>query len=503
MNTSKTCSSQRLRLIRLFIIVAFLCFLSALVAYGYLGTFTRYYRDDFSYGAVPQSLSGFWEYQEKWYTTWSGRFSFTFLIGLTSLVGPGIVPVLPSVHLAVWLLALSWIGGQTGRLFGMHRPLPLALLLSSAILFATLKTTPDMFESLYWQVGSLTYTLPLVLLTIFIGIVVLSYRPPAGVAQRPPYLLMLAGLLLTWVAGGLSETFVTLQITLIVLAILFSYGVAARAIWQRRVLPVLLAGLAGSLLALLLIALAPGNAVRQEFFTPAPNMVTLAKWTLYHALSFVYSIPRQGRLVLPVLMVIALLAAWLVHPPDDPPERVQDLRRYLTSKLQWVVLCAIAGYVLVMSALLPSLFSRSKPPPERALIIPYFVCLCLIACGSYLLGLFLRQLAPTFQFKRIFVFLAPLVVSGLLLVGPLRTAWHTFGKVPQAHAFVQAQEQREQRIRDAVAQGRAEIEIPYLGRNEALGCDDAVSITADWTVSAMSKYYGITIRLEEPAEQTE
>src|SRR5690606_24235274 len=68
----------------------------ALGAHGYLGWFTRYLGDDFCTAGILVA-NGLLESQIHWYTIWSGRFSFTFLVNLAEMVGPGIVPVLPIV----------------------------------------------------------------------------------------------------------------------------------------------------------------------------------------------------------------------------------------------------------------------------------------------------------------------------------------------------------------------------------------------------------------------
>src|SRR5215213_6598871 len=70
--------------------------LATLVLYAYLGTFTRYMADDYSTASVLNK-EGFWGAQVYWWQTWSGRYSFTFVISFIELFGLGIVPILPTL----------------------------------------------------------------------------------------------------------------------------------------------------------------------------------------------------------------------------------------------------------------------------------------------------------------------------------------------------------------------------------------------------------------------
>ena len=61
-----------------------------LAAWACLGFFTRYLADDYSTSSVLLK-KGFWQMQTVWYSTWSGRYSFTFLVSLVELAGVRLV----------------------------------------------------------------------------------------------------------------------------------------------------------------------------------------------------------------------------------------------------------------------------------------------------------------------------------------------------------------------------------------------------------------------------
>src|SRR5512132_1681351 len=82
--------------------------LATLVVYAYLGTFTRYMADDYSTASVLQD-EGFWGAQTYWWQNWSGRYSFTFVISFVELFGVGIVPILPTLIILLWLFSITWL----------------------------------------------------------------------------------------------------------------------------------------------------------------------------------------------------------------------------------------------------------------------------------------------------------------------------------------------------------------------------------------------------------
>ena len=142
-----------------------------LLVYGYLGLFSRYAADDYcTAGQLVQN--GLLGMQAELYRGWSGRFSFTFFVGLAELIGSSAVMVLPMLALVAWVAASMWLVVRLPAVVGGWPPLLAAALLSLAVVYATLSSTPDLGQSLLWQTGVLTYVAPLILMTALAGLVV-------------------------------------------------------------------------------------------------------------------------------------------------------------------------------------------------------------------------------------------------------------------------------------------------------------------------------------------
>ena len=175
-----------------------------LAVYASVGAFSRYTADDFCWAGTLR-VEGFFNGQVSYYMNYSPRYAFTFLVNVVEAIGPAIVPALPAAAIVGWLAVLTW----TFRQFGIARLR--GFLLAETAVFAALQTAPDLPQSLYWQTGMLTYVLPLVLATFLIGWI--------RRADRRWWALGVSALV-TFVGGGLSETYLIPQNVALTLALL-------------------------------------------------------------------------------------------------------------------------------------------------------------------------------------------------------------------------------------------------------------------------------------------
>ena len=167
------------------------------------------------------------------------------------------MPALPAAAIVVWLVTLTWTFVQFKIRLGRLSTTTSAFLLAEATALASLQTAPDMAQSLYWQTGMLTYLLPLVLATFLLGWI----RRAIDQQRLHAWALGMSGLV-TFVAGGLSETYLIPQNVALTLALLACVVVAPRSPMRRVAAAHLAAALAGGVLALLAILVAPSTASR-------------------------------------------------------------------------------------------------------------------------------------------------------------------------------------------------------------------------------------------------
>jgi hypothetical protein len=223
--------------------------IAPLIAHSYFGLFSRYLADDFCTSAQYKS-QGFITSMQFWRLTWSGRYSFYFLMNVSHFIGEWITPYLTGIAIAIWLLALYILFRQLAQIIHIPNSFLPTLLLASIVLFSTLDGAPDIYQSLYWQTGLVTYVVPLLILTSY-GAWTLN-----RIAKETPIsrveIAVSAGI--TFVAGGFSETYVTLQI-IIVLTFLVAVYLFIRGESRRSGLLFLGSGLFGGIAALILVTL--------------------------------------------------------------------------------------------------------------------------------------------------------------------------------------------------------------------------------------------------------
>src|SRR2546428_9277757 len=204
-----------------------------LATYAWRGVYARYIADDYCTAAILASR-GLWSSQEYWYEAWSGRYAYTFAIGIAEQFGPRAVMILPLLAISAWT-AIAVRSAQWAA--------------ALAIVYATIDGAPDIFRSLIWQTGMLTYVVPLILTTAWC----------AAYIRRQPDQVTWLDAVIPFVAAGFSELFAICAISFYTLAALFTRGRAQR--------PFLVAA-AAPLLALTIEPAAPGNTTRPANLAP-------------------------------------------------------------------------------------------------------------------------------------------------------------------------------------------------------------------------------------------
>jgi hypothetical protein len=113
---------------------------------------------------------------------------------------------------------------------------------------------PNINQSLYWWNGMRSYTLPLLVLSF----VFLLYQLLGERLKKNIFLGSILSFVFFFANGGLSETYVVLQFSLLVF-LLFLKTVREKSIKRDADFFWLLAGIIGTLISLFIILYAPGN----------------------------------------------------------------------------------------------------------------------------------------------------------------------------------------------------------------------------------------------------
>jgi hypothetical protein len=411
-----------------------------LMAWALIGGYSRYTADDFCWAGILRT-EGFVSANVHYYTIYSPRYTFTFLVNLAEMVGPAIVPALPVAAIVVWLAALAWTFVQFGE------PTLRGLLLAELAAVATLQTAPDLPQSLYWQTGLLTYLLPLIMATLLIGWVRL------GIQRWWAWALSGA---ITFLAGGLSETYLIPQNVAVTLAL-----VLACVFGTRRVH--LLAAFAGGVLALLVIVVAPSTATRVDG-TPADLGLTLSA-SVATAYMQAYRLLR----FFPFTVLLCLAVPTLV------------LRGRYRIDLKWFVLVSAAVLLTLPFCYFPSFYAQNGNPPARSLIVPGALLVGYLLFAGYAI----RGLAtPLVSADRVRA-----TALAACAVVPLVLAAMTLPDQVAASRYATLFDAEDQQIRASRDAGATDLTVPPLPSN--LGEGFVTPDRDDWFNGCVARYYGV------------
>ncbi len=438
-------------------------FFAALLAHAYVGLFTRYWYDDFCTAAILRDR-GFLDFQRFWYVTWSGRFSFHLFVSLAELIGPRTVSFLTALALTLWLAAATWAIHQIFLTIRFPCPRISALVMGLTVVFLTIHSTPDVVQSLYWQTGMLTYLAPLILLTMYIGGFLLVLRKQPG--RHAFWPLSVLSALITFVAGGLSETYSLLQVAgfSVLLAATVAYFPTP---FKRLGLSLAATGLFGAIIAFSIVVVAPGNKNRLAAYPQKPPATSLVKSTTSYTMYFIERHTRRSRAT---ALLSLILPAWLVlsvrlfraENSDSPFGREVGTRTIM----KVIGLSSIAALFLIAICFLPGYVVSSEGLPLRAQVVPQFLLIAFMMCSGFLLTLAsLNSIHFDARLRPFSLTTISLVVVVLITLVPVRAAWKTFALGRTARTYATNWDEIEREIREARSNGATGLILPKINAN--------------------------------------
>jgi hypothetical protein len=359
--------------------IVLLSMLSALALYAYLGTFTRYMADDYCSAAALKN-EGFFGAQSYWWQNWSGRYSFTFIISLVELLGLRIVPILPGLAIALWLFIIVWAVLPLLKNLKVSSPIAGALFLASVALWMTYRSVADYPQIVFWQTGILTYPVSIILFFLGLGLAVRRTGDPA----RMKWWQLLLWFLFAFAAGGFSETGVVIQIAL--LGLLLIVVLLTKNKQKGILIPIFVAALSGSVLSLLVIAFAPGNAVRSAGFQSIPPFLQSLTGSVIETLTFIPGLAGYHTTVFVLgLLAGASFVCLFIR---------QGLRINRSSIAIYFIASLIFALIGIWAGMAPAYLLRGGVPPQRVLLSAYFLTACLAIYWGILSILLLRSILP-------------------------------------------------------------------------------------------------------------
>jgi hypothetical protein len=457
-------------------------FLWPLAAHSYVGLFTQYMADDYCQAVgVGQ---GVWASQVSLYRTWQGTVASNLLASLSGLLPPASVRFWPAAALTLWVVLLTWTVWLCQPTLRRLERWLIAVTLAAAAVALTLDGRPQMTpQVVYWLNGSLRYLGAQLFLVGYVGYVVFAQRLGSETPRWGVYLVA-AGL--AAIAGLFSEAHTAAQITGLGLAVA-AFAVVVTPERRRNMLPLLVAGLCGSVAALLVILWSPGMRVRQSLFAEPPGLVTTGVRALGYTLEFLGDlVARAPETIAVAIIVPALLARWGGAEAAGGQPRPLG-RRDLAP---WLIGLPVGCVVVQTACFATAAWAVSVFPPTRTLLIPRFVLFTGLMAWGFLAGRWLRAAADGGGRARP-VGLPGLLSLALVTMWPIGEGLRTVTVRAEAEAHARTWSAFDRQLRDAAATGLAAVHLPAPGN--IAGLDVVGPDRAFWVNGCVSGYYGVSV----------
>ena len=467
------------RLLFLLLILALFC--APLATHIYIGSYARFMADDFCFSATTHAYGvirgALW-----WYLNWTGRYTSNLLDSFFGYLGPGITPYTTGVVVTTWFVVLSWLLAQiipTHIEHGQSRIVP-ACLFAAMILFAVLDVIPLIGQSLYWAEAMRSVVPPLILGTGYMGLI----GKAAGNKTRTGALSLISAFGLTFVAAGSQETYFAVQTSAIVIALLW----VATGPKRKQYFPLLIAGLAGSLVGGLIVFVAPGNKFRQSAFPTPPGPPELLSISLRGLRDFFSVVVLEPpRLYTWVGVFICAFVAGVVMSRNTQPAS-QSLRRRLWSLL----LLPLITLMLLVACWVPMAYGTSLLLHYRTYIVPVYVFVILTAFWSYVAGTVFAGMLRPFADRRLVSTVLPVVVFLGFGLYALQRARHEFALRATFADYARAWDERDRIIQTAKAQGATYAIVRPL-HNSATIDEIELDPKITWLTKCVNGHYGISV----------
>lgn len=458
-----------------FAIPAFLAILLLMVilSLAYTGFFSRYLADDYCFSRQVIE-NGFWGGQVHSFNTWSDRFSTMFVTSLIDKLGVPGIQALPTVLLLGLLVGMFLLIRRLGNIFKVQMTGLEQFILGGLVTFGTFYTAPSLFQSLYWRAGSVTYTLPLMLIP-FLILLLLSWMQ-----EKPNALWVLAVGLCFGLAGGFSETNLAFQAALlVVLGVLMGWKGCSltnkKSLWAG-----LIAGLVGSLIALVVMALAPGNAVRMDSMHKAPDLLKSILLSFRYAAGFLYQTASGYPLPFGILAVLGFALAIRVDWKAAEPKQ-----------WAWLLWAVPLGVTLVIAAAcLPSAYIQGAYPENRALISARWIFTAGWMFEFYALGVVYihwRSRSPKYDLRKTTANVSFVIVMCCFYL--VFCSLQVLSNIPAEQKRATAWDERALQIAALKQSGQTDIQVTALDSVEKI--KEISDDPTHWVNKCAAVYYGV------------
>jgi hypothetical protein len=442
----------------------------ALSIYGYIGTFNRLLGDSlcsFYYADRLGLFRSIW----FWRITWSGRYSAYAFDWLTTKFF--------DEYNIIWftpLILTFWLAINTLSIYLLFKQLDknnvwISILLGVLSVFAILVLTPTIEQSFFWIDGFRAYTLPSIVLAMYLVLYLIFNNKIKSIF----FAFVLASLLF-FASGGLSETFAVFQFCLVIFWIGYYWLSESPKAFDKNLFILFGSGI-GSLLAMIVVATAYGNSVRQSFFPPSPSLIEILNISFTAYLHFWSGIVLNPAKISTLVGVI-LFCVW-----------VGSLYKIeIINVKRKIILQILGAFLLSFICFPPGVYGYSEPPPYRVLSIAVFIIVVLFMSASVQIGNLLSEKFTQNKTQSQMILWASMI---LIFFAAWADASEMYNGKDVYIEYAQKWDATDLLIKQAIVDGKDVVEIP--ADPSWAGMDLPNQNPNHWVNECYSFFYGIQV----------
>jgi hypothetical protein len=242
----------------------------------------------------------------------------------------------------------------------------------------------------------------------------------------------------------------------------------------QGVLPALL----GSLLAMAVMIISPGNSMRLATLEQASNPWQVIFLSLKYAASFSYHTLFGLPVPVLILFTTALILGYHLSGRAQLSLRNSDWQKIFAGSL-------LVGYLLLVCVAAPTAYGMLAYPEERAWMLGRFVTVFTLIIAGFSVGV----LSHTWMDRIVDTCWMSIIILLLLSVYPLKGAWTEWQQLPQWQAVAQAWDERNTSIHVQAKAGEKSLTVQAF---DSIGT--VAELTDDpnyWVNVCAATYYGV------------
>jgi len=436
-----------------------------------MGWYVRHRADDFCFSGTLREV-GLIGGVVEFYTEISNRFSAFLVWSLSDMFGENAIRFFIMFAIVFLLIVLYLVIKRLFSELGFHEKNIFAVFVAVLLTFFILYLSPNIHQSVYWRAAMVHYFLPvpaLLLLLLWI------FKKPK--LKRERILRSVLVFMITFFLAGLSESYAALQGGVFALIFLL-YLVLLSKKQNQHLMVFSIASIFGTIAALLVMIVSPGNALKMTTLEQAPNVLSVIAISINSTVDFIYFSIRGLWLPFCILLMLGVLTSFIYLP--------YSVTSFLKRKvIVSTFLIPLITFLLIFCICMPTAYGMMAYPEKRVLMLAQIVLVFAIFCIGALVGMLIKPTLSKFRFTKVVSIISLLVLSFYPLLS--YASLINFAKLYQKRA--ELWDQQYQEITQQKAEGKTNLVITAIDAHSEIA--EMRDYKTFWVNGCVAQYYNV------------